>query len=239
MAVRTNGFDGDGTAADIAAGFAYTGRKGIPIANVSLGGTGGAPDEIRVMKEAIVASPDTLFVVAAGNEETNNDKVPSYPCNYDLPNVLCVAAIDSRARMADFSNYGRKSVDVGAPGVDIESTVHNLSYPLEVDFANGIADFDQQPYPWKLTEKNGNPRLTFDGRDGAVPTPVSEATATLTDPVDLSEQRFCRLDLGNLGYADSISICHGNQVFGVQLTVDGGPPVEVDLDRRKHPSAAS
>ena len=224
VAIRVLGYDNFGTSADIAAGFAYAGKNGIPIANASLGGQVGG-EEVEVWKEAIVASPDTFFVVAAGNEETNNDKVPSYPCNYDLPNVLCVAAIDSRAKIPQFSNYGRKSVDVGAPGVAIESTVPNISHPLDVDFAKGIGGFDQKPYPWKF-EDRGVPVLTFDGRDGDVPSPVAEASATLRDPVDLSGQRFCRIDLGAFQF-ENIFELGGNQSFSIEYRVDGGPAKQV------------
>ena len=159
----------------------------------------------------------------------NNDEVPYYPCNFSLPNILCVAAIDSRAKMADFfvggSNYGRKSVDLGAPGKDIESTVPNLSYPLDVDFAKGIGGFDQKPYPWKL-EDAGAPVLIFDGRDGDVPSPVAQASASLKDQFDLRAQRFCRIDLGLFQIENDISL-HGNQGFSVEYRVDGGPAKQV------------
>ncbi len=227
VAIRVMGYNGLGTTADIAAGFAYAGKNGIPIANASLGAQVGEEEveEIEVWKEAIEASPDTLFVVSAGNEETNNDKVPSYPCNYDLPNLLCVAAIDSRAKMAGFSNYGRKSVDVGAPGVAIESTVPNISHPLDVDFAKGTGGFDQKPYPWKL-EDRGVPVLIFDGHDGDVPSPVAEASATLKDPVDFSGQRFCRIDLGAFQFENFFEL-GGNQSVSIKYRIDGGPAKQV------------
>jgi thermitase len=228
VAIRVIGPDPDvnGTAT-VAAGYAYAGRKGIPIANVSLGTDPGIPPS-QAVRDAIAGSADTLFVVAAGNESNNNDEIQSYPCDYDLPNLVCVGAINSRAGLAGFSNYGAENVDVGAPGVDIESTVPNGSVPLDVDFAKGIGNFDQTPYPWKVTQKPSNPRLTFDGRDGAVPAPVAEATATLIDPVDLSDQQYCRLDLGHLGYGSDLDL-HGNQVFAVQWTVDGVPPMQAGI----------
>lgn len=46
------------------------------------------------MKSAIAAHPETLYVAAAGNEETNNDNTATWPCNIDLPNAACVAATD-------------------------------------------------------------------------------------------------------------------------------------------------
>lgn len=69
-----------------------------------------------------------LFIAAAGNDSVNNDVVTSYPANYLLPNVITVAATDNRDRLASFSNYGKKTVHVGAPGVRILSTVLGQNY---------------------------------------------------------------------------------------------------------------
>jgi subtilisin family serine protease len=64
-----------------------------------------------------------LFVAAAGNNSSNNDNVANYPSNYDLPNVIAVAAITSTGGLASFSNYGATTVDLGAPGQGIYSTL--------------------------------------------------------------------------------------------------------------------
>lgn len=69
-----------------------------------------------------------LFIAAAGNSGTNNDTSPSYPSNYDLPNVIAVAAIDKQGALASFSQYGATTVDLGAPGVDINSTTAYNTY---------------------------------------------------------------------------------------------------------------
>jgi hypothetical protein len=69
-----------------------------------------------------------LFVAAAGNQTMNNDLTPTYPANYDVENILSVAAIDNRGGLAPFSNYGQKTVHVAAPGVNIFSTVLGGKY---------------------------------------------------------------------------------------------------------------
>jgi len=69
-----------------------------------------------------------LFVAAAGNSGANNDVIRSYPCSIDLPNVICVAATDHQDRLASFSNRGRGTVHIGAPGVDILSTTTGNRY---------------------------------------------------------------------------------------------------------------
>jgi len=69
-----------------------------------------------------------LFIAAAGNGDAyghglDNDEAPHYPASYDLDNIISVAATDRTDRLASFSDFGRHSVHVGAPGVAILSTV--------------------------------------------------------------------------------------------------------------------
>jgi subtilisin family serine protease len=69
---------------------------------------------------------DILFVASAGDGVMgvgqNNDVRPHYPSNYNIPNVIAVAATKENDRLASFSNYGLKTVHLGAPGANITST---------------------------------------------------------------------------------------------------------------------
>jgi thermitase len=78
----------------------------------------------KALEDAIRAAGEAgiLFVAAAGNDGTSNDRSPHYPSNYDLPNVISVAALDRNDNLASFSNFGAKTVHVAAPGKDILST---------------------------------------------------------------------------------------------------------------------
>ena len=58
----------------------------------------------------------------------NNDATPSYPASYQAGNVIAVAATDNRDGLASFSNYGASTVELGAPGVYIASTVRAGGY---------------------------------------------------------------------------------------------------------------
>jgi len=69
-----------------------------------------------------------VFVAAAGNGGCNNDSTSVYPANYDVRNILAVAATDNRDNLASFSDYGAVNVDLGAPGVGILSTIPGSSY---------------------------------------------------------------------------------------------------------------
>ena len=117
---------GTGTTADAVSAVLYAADKGASILNNSWGG-----DEYSQALADAIAVADThgaLFVAAAGNSGTDNDSMPTYPASYTLPNVLTVAATDNSDQLAYFSNVGRKSVDLGAPGLNIYSTWPGGSY---------------------------------------------------------------------------------------------------------------
>ncbi len=125
MPLKFLGRGGFGTTADAikAINYAIDRKKhgvNIRVINASWGST----QNSKALKDAIAAAGDAgiLFVAAAGNNGTDNDKRAHYPSNYDLPNVISVAATDRNDTLASFSNYGLKSVHIAAPGRDIEST---------------------------------------------------------------------------------------------------------------------
>ncbi len=120
MALKFLKGQGGGTLEDALKAIDYATDKGVDIMNNSWGG-GGYSENLKLAIER-AEQAGILFVAAAGNNRNNNDSRPSYPASYQVPNVISVAAVDSRGRMASFSNYGRRSVHVAAPGVDILST---------------------------------------------------------------------------------------------------------------------
>ena len=93
----------------------------VVASNNSWGGGGYSQGLYDAIERANVAN--ILFVAAAGNNSNNNDASASYPASYSNANVISVAAIDKNGGLASFSNYGATSVDLGAPGVGIWSTV--------------------------------------------------------------------------------------------------------------------
>lgn len=76
---------------------------------------------IEGSRRFMVLAKDALFVVAAGNDGSDNDLFPTFPANVKRSNVITVAATHGAHRLAGFSNYGAKTVDVAAPGVGILS----------------------------------------------------------------------------------------------------------------------
>jgi subtilisin family serine protease len=119
MALKAADANGVLEEAWIVQAFQYACANGAKVINGSFGG----PDFPQAMLDAINVCPGALFVFAAGNDGTNNDFVPAYPCNLAPANVVCVAASDSTDDRASFSNYGVSSVDLAAPGEGILSTI--------------------------------------------------------------------------------------------------------------------
>jgi subtilisin family serine protease len=64
-----------------------------------------------------------LFVAAAGNSAYDNDATASYPSNYPNANVIAVASTTNTGALSSFSQWGKTTVDLGAPGSAIMSTV--------------------------------------------------------------------------------------------------------------------
>lgn len=93
----------------------------LRVLSASWGGT----QYSQALADAIRRAGDAglLFIAAAGNSGTNVDQQPTYPCAFELANVVCVAASDQNDELAQFSDYGPVNADLAAPGVRILSTV--------------------------------------------------------------------------------------------------------------------
>lgn len=103
---------------EIVKAISFAEHNGAQVINASWGGT--AND---LTLRAAIESFDGLFVAAAGNRGLNHNSSPLYPCSYNLDNIICVAATDQNDALASFSDFGSVGVDLGAPGVNIYSTL--------------------------------------------------------------------------------------------------------------------
>lgn len=115
----------------------YAQSKGIPIINFSGGGSSG----LTALQTAI-SSYEGLFVVAAGNDDNNNENSPRYPAYYTSANIISVGASDKNDNRSNWngfsnlwglfgsakSNFGATTVDIFAPGTDILSMVPGNKY---------------------------------------------------------------------------------------------------------------
>jgi subtilisin family serine protease len=138
MAVRVVP-NGDERDKDVANGIRYAVDNGARIINMSFG-KAYSPYK-RVVDDAIryAEAKGVLLVHAAGNDSKNNDLVPSFPTKVsradgsEANNWLEICATSYKkgsALPAGFTNYGKKTVDFCAPGVDILSTTPDNNYML-------------------------------------------------------------------------------------------------------------
>ena len=148
MAVKIFSDKGESTSASILRGIQYANKMGADITSNSWGG--GPYSE--AVKEAF-SSSEALHVVAAGNDKVDNDTIDYYPANYDVDNMIVVAATDHRDERAAFSQWGATKVDVAAPGKDIWSTVPNGKYAsysgtsMATPHVSGVAALVASQYP--------------------------------------------------------------------------------------------
>ncbi len=127
--------DGDGTTNGtgqwdwVIDAFDRAGASGARVVNASLGGLGDA-SLAAIVADTVSRYPNTLYVVAAGNDNADLEPAATVylPCETPAPNVLCVGASTTADTRASFSNYGATAVDVFAPGTRIESTTFDGGY---------------------------------------------------------------------------------------------------------------
>ncbi|MCL6642467.1 MAG: S8 family serine peptidase, partial [Candidatus Bipolaricaulota bacterium] len=180
MACKFLGANGSGSDADAIECLQYVKtmkERGVNIVatNNSWGGGGFS----QALYDAIAAQMDAgiLFIAAAGNESADNGTTESYPANYDLPNIISVAATTHTDSLASFSNFGRRTVHVGAPGSSIRSTTRNNTYStfsgtsMATPHVTGLAALLKAHNPardWialrNLILSSGDPKSSLDGK---------------------------------------------------------------------------
>jgi len=136
--------DGDERDKDVANAIRYAVDNGAKVLNMSFGKS--YAHNKQTVDEAVkyAESKDVLMVHAAGNDSEDNDVEPNFPMKYYTDtkgdttgianNWITVGATGlypDNTLLADFSNYGKNSVDVFAPGVQINSTIPDSQYKEE------------------------------------------------------------------------------------------------------------
>ncbi len=112
----------------IVEGITYTVNNGAHIQNHSWGWL----SHSQAIKEAIeyANKRGSLIIASAGNSSVDMDEKPQYPAGYKLDNIIAVAAYGIEGKKAPFTNYGKRSVHVAAPGLNIISTVDGGYYAM-------------------------------------------------------------------------------------------------------------
>jgi subtilisin family serine protease len=222
MPIRVADGNGVVTSDAVISAFDYAALKGARVVNASFTSDGFS----QALLDAIRRNPRVLVVAAAGNGgddgvSDDNDTSPQYPCDYPAPNLICVGASDRNDRLASFSNYGRLSVDLVAPGSSILSTAPAYSAPL---FSEGFET--DMAGRWATGGTNNSwARITTVAHGGSYSLSDSPGTAYLdnTDsfvrtltPFSLSGRTGCRLE-----YALRLATEFGSDKLSVEVSRDG------------------
>jgi subtilisin family serine protease len=142
---------GSGTTADAVAALLYATANGADLTNNSWADAPFSQAMLDAIGQADAA--DSLFVAAAGNDGLDRDTYTDYPAAYDAPNIVVTAATDANDARAWFSGYGARTVDLGAPGVNVYSTwrLGNYKYASGTSMATphvaGVAALANAAFP--------------------------------------------------------------------------------------------
>ena len=108
--------------------------KGVNI--IATNNSWGSDGYSQALYDAINAQKEILFFASAGNKQIDlTGPLSHYPAKYYLPNIVAAMATDKNDGKAWFSNFGRRTVHVGAPGDYILSTLPNNNY----DYMSGTS----------------------------------------------------------------------------------------------------
>jgi hypothetical protein len=124
MACKFMNAYGEGSTSEAIECIDYARKNGATIINASWGGM----DRSQGLERAIQRARDAgvILVTAAGNDSADNDTTASYPANFKLDNLLSVAATTRNDDLdAEYSNYGKRTVHLAAPGTRIYSTLND------------------------------------------------------------------------------------------------------------------
>jgi subtilisin family serine protease len=111
--------------------FSFAQDLGGDIVNISFGLNNNGSKAVQNQEsfiKGIQDHPDILFVAAAGNEGLDNDLFFDVPGSLQFSNLLVVGSVTSDDALADFSNFGKQTVHLGAPGVDVPVLYHLGEY---------------------------------------------------------------------------------------------------------------
>jgi subtilisin family serine protease len=199
MALRVADANGVVSDSAIVRGFDYAAAEGARVVNASFV----SPAYSDILRDAIRRHPKVLFVAAAGNGDPDgigddNDSSPQYPCSFNLVNLICVAASDQGDRLAPFSNFGRATVDLAAPGASVLSaapayaTLFGSGFETEL---TGTWETGGVNNTWARTQIVANSgSFSLSDSPGAEYQNGTDSFVRTAAPISLTGQRGCRVE---------------------------------------------
>jgi len=128
VAVKFLNASGSGTLEGAVMSIDYATILDVDIMSNSWGGGGFSQAMLDAIERA--SEKGIIFTAAAGNSTSDNDSGSHFPSNYDVVNVISIAAHNAQNSLATFSSFGRRTVEVAAPGRNVLSTVLNNGYDV-------------------------------------------------------------------------------------------------------------
>ncbi|HJT65086.1 MAG TPA: S8 family serine peptidase, partial [Pyrinomonadaceae bacterium] len=152
MSLRVLDSTGNGDVAAAIEAIDYAVDHGAQVINLSWGTTG----ESFALKDAIkrAIQRGVVVVCSAGNSAQDVDSTPYYPAAFKIPDLIAVAASDGFDQLTSWTNWGRKSVSLAAPGVDILTTQKGGGYwsvsgtSAAAPLVSGVAGLLKSANPW-------------------------------------------------------------------------------------------
>ena len=229
--------------------FANLKTSGVNLTAINNSWGGGGFSQAMYDSIKALQGQGVLFVVAAGNTGMDNDTSDFFPANYDLSNIITVAATDNHDLLAQFSHYGRRNVHIGAPGVNIGSSYISPYFygylsgtSMAAPHVTGLAGLIKAKYPdadW-ITIRN----LILSTGDSLLPAPKTTLTGkrinaynalTCTDSRFMSAVKVPQpLILGSPITLSALSINCGNASGPVTVTLSDGQVITL-LDDGANP----
>jgi subtilisin family serine protease len=137
MAVKFLDSTGWGYTSDAVVAVDYARAKGASVINASFSGDYYSTTLLAALNRA--RSAGIIVVAAAGNDTSNNDNAPTYPANFLLANIVAVAATTRSDGLASYSNFGKRTVHLAAPGSAIVSTSYTADDAYETNSGTSMA----------------------------------------------------------------------------------------------------
>lgn len=208
-------------AVSAATGVNFASANGAKIINASWGGY---PFD-QSLKDAI-SNFQGLIVFSAGNSASNHDTDKNnFPCDWNLPNAICVAATDQNDNLASFSDFGATTVDIGAPGTNITSTNDDIT-----PFAENFDSVSVNAIPAGFTIKdNGNWGVKNVGGTGGnalfgdLNVPYASSTdSTISAPaVNLSSATAATISFLTACYTKDVPVSSATDHMSLEASADG------------------
>lgn len=231
LPVKVISRDGTGSLSAVTRGINYAisqASQGVRVINLSLGYCGTASFTLRNALQA-AGTAGILVTAAAGNgcgndgNGKNNDEQPDYPANFaaELENVVSVASTGRFNQLSSFSNYGRTTVTLAAPGEGIFTTVPTDT-SLEISSSSGVAPISGTSFAAPIVA--GIAGLIFSQFPGAT---IAQARARLAGSVDRFTEFLDKLAAG--GRVNAFRALEQDQVApdpitDLQVQVGSSPP---------------